>query len=253
MIAKARNAGNFTIKFMHAALNKEAYSGEIFIEFQETLRVCTLIAQMEEHGACQVNVVTFKNNESASNALLRVWTSAAKTGCEVTRGAGSKELLAKTQAKFEAESQSEADDVKNEAKMSEGIRQSLTDMRHKVGSMEEKIDTVQQGVCANIPDYQKMLKETLAKLVDKTKEAEMIWEHMETMTREINQLTTANKNLKEMLTCSEKEKEITKLKTIIDTKDRQIKSKDDLIEAYKTFETAKWIIETEQELKRARC
>ena len=253
-IKKARNAGKFTINYVHAALNREAYSAEIFIEFQEALRVCTLAAQLEEQGACQVNIMTFKhndNNESASNALLRVWTTAEKTGHEYTCGIPSKDLWGKAKTKQDAEKQQKSDNEKNEAKLNEGVRQSLAAMgdrvadvggkvEHidkKVDTMEVKIDNVQQGMCTIIPDYQKLLKETNEKLTHKTKEVDRIEYRMGLMTREINKrdeliagLTTDNENL------------------IVKTKQYERE-----IEHYKSLETAKWIIETERELKRARA
>ena len=258
VVKKARNAGNFNINYVHAALNKEAFSAEIFIEFEDALRVCTLAAQMEEQGACQVSVLTFKNNdgnESASNALLRVWTTAAKTGHEYTRGTASKDLWGKANAKFEAEKQQQADNAKNEAKFTEGVRQSLADIGGKVDTVEGKINNVQHGMCTIIPDYQKLLKETMEKLAHKTKEVDRIENKMGRMTHEINRITEENENLKEASNMASRkhEREITELKYTLETKDKQIKDKDELLENYRTFETAKWIIETERELKRARA
>ena len=111
VIHKARNAGDFTITFVHAAFNPTTVHAEIFIEFQETIRVCTLITQLEAGGACQVTVVTFKHfdaSDSASNALLRVWISAEKTGCQFQRGIGSKELLDKTMERYNMEIHNES-------------------------------------------------------------------------------------------------------------------------------------------------
>jgi len=137
VIKKARNTGNFNISYIHAAFNKEACSGEIFIEFQEALRVCTLIAHMEDHGACQVSVLTFKcndGNESASNALVRIWTSAAKTGCEYTNGKCSNKLLAKAQEKFTVELAFSENIVTNYACVS----------RHRVREEHQEFDIVKK-------------------------------------------------------------------------------------------------------------
>lgn len=272
VISKANNAGKFNINYMHAALNKEAYAGEIFIEIDGTIRVRTLVAQLEEMGACQVSVLTFKNNdgnESASNALLRVWTTAEKTGYEYTCGVPSKDLWGKAKTKQDAEKQQKTDNEKNEAKLNEGIRQSLAAMGDKVAdvggkvehidkkvdTMEGKIDNVQQGMCTIIPDYQKLLKETMEKLAHKTKEVDRIENKMGRMTHEINRITEENETLKAASNgmLRKHEREITELKEALEMKDKQIKDKEELLESYRTFETAKWIIETERELKRARA
>ena len=258
VISKANNTGKFNINSMHAALNKEAYSAEIFIEIDGTIRVRTLAAQLEDMGACQVSILTFQHNdgnESASNALVRVWTSAVKTGCGYERGTVSKDLWGKANAKFEAEKQQQADNAKNEAKFTEGVRQSLADIGGKVDTVEGKINNVQHGMCTIIPDYQKLLKETMEKLAHKTKEVDRIENKMGRMTHEINRITEENENLKEASNMASRkhEREITELKYTLETKDKQIKDKDELLENYRTFETAKWIIETERELKRARA
>ncbi len=272
VISKANNAGKFNINYMHAALNKEAYAGELFIEIDGTIRVRTLMAQLEEMGACQVSILTFKNNdgnESASNALLRVWTTAEKTGYEYTCGVPSKDLWGKAKTKQDAEKQQKTDNEKNEAKLNEGVRQSLAAMgdrvadvggkvEHidkKVDTMEGKIDNVQQGMCTIIPDYQKLLKETMEKLAHKTKEVDRIENKMGRMTHEINRITEENETLKEASNgvLRKHEREITELKEALEMKNKQIKDKEELLEGYRTFETAKWIIETERELKRARA
>jgi len=136
VIHKARNAGNFTINVIHAAFNPAAYSAEIFIEFQETIRICTLMTQLEEYGACQVSVLTFKNNdrsESASSALLRVWMSADKTECRYQRGTVSKELLDKTTAKYYNEIQSKMDEDNDKT------------LQHKSGNVNHNNGLLQTG------------------------------------------------------------------------------------------------------------
>ncbi len=271
VISKANSAGKFNINYMYAAVNKEAYAGEIFIEIDGTIRVRTLMAQLEEMGACQVSVLTFKNNdgnESASNALLRVWTAAEKTGHEYTCGIPSKDLWGKAKTKQDAEKQQKTDNEKNEAKLNEGVRQSLAAMGEKVANvggkvehmdkkvdtMEVKIESVQQGVCTIIPDYQKLLKDTMEKLAHKTKEVDRIEYRMGLMTREINKITEENETIKEStkITLRKHEREIAELTDALVTKDKQIKDKEELLESYRMFETAKWIIETERDIKRAR-
>ena len=101
-VPKTRVDGEYKIKFMHAAFNKEAFSGEFFIEFEEQLWFNTLLQAFEDQGAGGVYIGTFKNNDgndSAANALLRVWELAEKTEKFTIRGKCSDALMAKTKAK----------------------------------------------------------------------------------------------------------------------------------------------------------
>lgn len=265
VIKKARNAGIFNINYISAALNREAYSAEIYLEFQEALRVSNLADQLEDQGACQVNIMTFKHNDgndSASNALVRVWTAAEKTGEEYTRGDPSKDLLEKAKIKFETEKKQKEEDLKNDAKLNEGIRQSLAEMKdkvvdvdekmtgvgdrvvqidQKVDTMEVKIANVQEGVCSIIPDYQKLLNEALHKLAHKTKEVDRIEYRMSLMTREINKRD-------EIIAGSSAE--IENLNLQIKQFERENQELKKTIYRLDALESARWIIDTELEFTR---
>ena len=263
-LKKARNAGNFTIQFVYAALNKEACSAEVYIELEESIRVCNLITQLEEQGACQVNVVTFKSSdahESASSALLRVWMSAEKTGMEFIKGNANKELWDKTQKKFDLEMQKKEEDAKNQAKLDEGIKQSLAEVGNKLGNIGSKVDnmdgrmnSVQQGVCVIIPDYQKMLKENMDKLVHKTKEVDRIENRMGRVTHENNKLVMENEELKQKLIQESRkhEREMAEMKEILNRKDEKIRDTEQIIEMYKVLENVKYIMDLDRATKRAR-
>ena len=264
VIKKARNAGDFNIKFIHAALNKESYSAEIFIEFEESIRVSTLISQLESKGACQVNVITFKHNdanESASSALLRVWMAAEKTGYEHMKGEANKDLWDKTQHKYDAEMQKKEENEKNQAKLDEGIKQSLAEVGNKLGNIGSKVDnmdgrmnSVQQGVCVIIPDYQKMLKENMDKLVHKTKEVDRIENRMGRVTHENNKLVMENEELKQKLIQESRkhEREMAEMKEILNRKDEKIRDTEQIIEMYKVLENVKYIMDLDRATKRAR-
>lgn len=260
VIKKARNAGDFTIKYIHAALNKESYSAEVFIEFEESIRVHNLIAQLETNGACQVNVVTFKHNdanESASSALLRVWMSAEKSGYEHMKGSANKELWDKTQMKYDAEMQKQEDNEKNQAKLDAGIKQSLEEVGDKVGQIEDKvdhmdgkIDNVQQGVCVIIPDYQKTLKELKEQLAHKTKEVDRIEYRMGQKTHEINKQDDIISDMSyDIENYKAQVKQLEKDLATTASENQHLKQ---IIELSKASEAAKWIIETERAMKRAR-
>ena len=256
-ITKANSQDEFSIKFICAALNKEASSAEIFIEFDNTIRVSTLTSQLEKKGACQVNVFTFKNNdanESASSALLRVWMAAEKQGCSFQNGTPNKDLLEKTQLKFDAEMQKGTDDEKNQAKFEAGIKQSLEDVGGKVDQMDGKIDNVQQGVCVIIPDYQKMLKESMDKLAHKTKEVDRIENKMGRVTHENNMLSERIDDLERKLAkeARKHEREMAEMQEKLDTRDKSIKMAEEMIEVYKVLENVKYIMELDRVSKRAR-
>ena len=105
-IKKAKGGGEFHIKFFEAAFNQEAEYAEMFIEFEEAVREKSLAQQLTEQGAGSICITTFQNmdgHDSASNALLRVWTLAAKTGVQYKRGDCPADLFKKTKAKQEAE------------------------------------------------------------------------------------------------------------------------------------------------------
>lgn len=275
VIHKARNAGDFTINFMDAAFNTATFSGEIFIEFQETIRVCTLISQLEAHGACQVTVVTFKigdANESASNALLRVWMSAEKTGCRFQRGTVSKELLEKTQAKHATEKQKQVENAKDEAKIQVAIQMSLDGMGDKVNDIGGKVEDIQQGVCGIIPDYQKLLREMTEKLAHKTKEVDRIEQKMGKMTHEINKLTAENESLRESYNVKSRkyeadieslkescnvmarkyERDIAEINMALATKENQLKDKNELLDVYRVLDNVNHLMELDRSAKQAR-
>jgi len=257
-IKKANDAGVFAINFIHAALNKEACSGELFLELKETIRVCTLVAQLEENGACQVNVVTFKNNDgynSASNALLRVWLIAEKSGIEeYVMGTVNKDLMDTTKIKMENEKKKTQENGKNEAKFQAGLKQSMEDMGGKVDNMNGKIDNVQQGVCVIIPDYQKMLKDNMDKLAHKTKEVDRIEHKMGQKTHEINVLSERIDDLEQKLKQETRkhEREMAEMQEKLEARDKSLKTAEEMIEVYKVLENVKYIMELDRVSKRSR-
>ena len=103
---KSNRLGEFNIKYMEAAFNKEAGSGEFFIEFEEKIWIHKLVECFQSQGAGQVMPLTFAHNDggdSASNALMHVLNSQEKTNIKYTRGTCTPALLAKVQAKQAAE------------------------------------------------------------------------------------------------------------------------------------------------------
>ena len=195
---KSNGKGEFSIKYMEAAFNKEAESGEFFIEFDEKIWEHKLIQSFQSQGAGQVTTTTFANNdggESASNALLRIMTLQEKH-TPFSRGTCPPALLAKVQAKrAEASRQQQASSQEFDEKTAAAIKQSLEAQELQL----EKINTgvqsqagelvdIKHGVCNVIPDYQNEIKTLKDALVHKTKLCDRIEGQKGRLTMEINKL-----------------------------------------------------------------
>ncbi len=203
---KSRGASEFSIKYLEAAFNKEAGSGEFFFEFDEKVWEHKLIENLKFHGACQVMTSTFANNdgnESASDALLRVFKSQEKTNIKHTRGTCTLALFAKVQAKKAAEAMVKSSSKEFDEKTLAAIRQSLAlheETKAAVvkveGSLEIvkdgmqsqglKIEGIEYGVCNVIPDYQKEIALLKSQLAHKTALCDRIEGQKGRLTYEIN-------------------------------------------------------------------
>ena len=95
---KSKGEGFFTIKYLDAGFDKEAKMGEFFVEFNAKVKEHKLAQALERAGAGQVTITTFANNdgnESASQALCRVWAVSNKTGIRYTQGECNEALMIK--------------------------------------------------------------------------------------------------------------------------------------------------------------
>jgi hypothetical protein len=204
---KSRGASEFNIKYLEAAFDKEAGSGEFFFEFDEKVWEHKLIENLRFHGACQVMTSTFTNNdgnESASNALLRVFKSQEKTNIKHTRGTCPPALIAKIQAKKAAEALSQASSSKEfDEKTMAAMRQSLAlqeetkaavvkveggleSVKDGIQSQVVKLEGIEHGVCNVIPDYQKEIALLKSQLTHKTALCDRIEGQKGRLTYEIN-------------------------------------------------------------------
>ena len=197
---KTKGANEFAIKYMEAAFDKEAESGEFFLEFVEKVWEHKLIESFEAQGAGQVNTITFTHNdgeESASNALLRVLTTQDKTNIKYTRGACPPSLLAKVQAKQaaarEVSTSKEFDEktlaaIKQSVTLQEETKAVVVKVEESLQSQEVKLDGIQHGMCNVIPDYQKEIEQLKQKLTHKTALCDRIEGQKGRLTYEINKL-----------------------------------------------------------------
>lgn len=209
---KSDDVGEFYIKYMEAAFEKETQHGEFFIEFEDKIWNTKLIEGLQSHGGCQICVDTFANNdggESASNALVRILTQQNKTKIEYTRGTCPPALYTKVHAKLlelnrQDQQMAKEFDEKTMAAIKLSLEQQqevmvkvegglqsqaveLNGIKNDVQSQVVKLDGIENGVCNVIPDYQneiKTLKEALAK---KTSLCDTVEGKLAHKTRMINQ------------------------------------------------------------------
>lgn len=197
---------------MEAAFNKETGSFEMFIEFDEYVWEHKLVESLQSYGVCQVNTITFANNDggdSAANALLRILSTQTTTGIKYTRGPCPPALLAKVQAKQQAAALAAASASREfDEKTMAAIKQSLEQQQEVMGKVEGnlqsqsvelngikndmqsqvvKLDGIENGVCNVIPDYQNEIRTLREALVKKTAACDTIEGKLAHKTRIINQ------------------------------------------------------------------
>jgi chromosome segregation ATPase len=199
---------------MEAVFNREAESGEFFIEFGEAVLENKLVECFEYQGAGQVTTITFANDggDSAANALMRILQAQEKHGAH-TRGERSKALqksLTNIQNKSQPVSQQEFDEkttaairlslgnieqgVQSQAVKLEDIEQGvqsqaakLDDIETGVQSQAVKLEGIEQGVCHVIPDYQNEIAKLKDALAKKTAACDTIEGKLAYKTRLVNQ------------------------------------------------------------------
>ena len=137
-LPKARSDGEFFgIQFMHAAFDRDAFSGEFFIGFSDMVYDNKIKEAFEKMGAGCVFVSSFAANDdnaSASAALARVWEAADKNGNEYTKGECEKALRQRTEARMEAE--------KEKALAKEFQEKSVAAINNSLSEVGGKVDGV---------------------------------------------------------------------------------------------------------------
>lgn len=188
------------MKYMEAAFDREAQSGEFFIEFQSYIQDTKLVERFVELGAGEVCTITFGKDKgiSAMDALRRVLLSQSKTGIKFTCGSCSKQLQdrledkesdekdvdkefdEKTAAAIRFSLKSLGEDMQGiqaqvvkleeiEKKIENGVQSQaadVVDIKEGVKSQAEELINIKNGVCIVIPDYQRenaVLKEAIIK------------------------------------------------------------------------------------------
>ena len=234
-LPKARGSGVFAIKFLQASFNKEAGSGEFFIEFEEKVWSSNLLKQFEDNGAGDVYIATFKHNDgndSAASALLRVWELGERTGIMYSRGVCPEGLMSKARAK-QAESKLKTRDSELDEKTRAAIKASLESVEGKIDHVGGQLTSVEKGVCETIPYYQAENERLKAALVYKTLECDRQEKRVADNTRLKNQICEANQEIWSL--------------------EQEIKSLKETNRLLHALDSAKWVIMEERALKRARA
>jgi hypothetical protein len=238
---KSKGCGEFTINYMDGSYNKEGEFGEFYLEFQEKVWEHKVAEQFKFMGAGQVSTITFQHNdgnESASDALLRVWLLGEKTGYHEDRGKCPEALMSKTRAKHEeskkAESKGEFDE-----KVQAALKASLDGIEGKVVDMHVDVKDVKdemRNVVAELRTENAYLKSEIKRVNLLRDQLEYKVGKQTSMENKFDivvvELHDANKKIRDM----EKELEVYKSLEL----------------SQKAMEAAKWILETERAVKRAR-
>lgn len=194
---KSKGGGEFKINCMVASFNKEAMSGEFYLEFDEKVWEHKVAETFAAHGATQIMTTTFPPNdahESAAAAIVRVLENQMKTGLSYQRGQIPPALLAKVKAKQEAAKKLVSIRKEEEEKINLATQESLKLNYAKLETIETnvqsqgvKLDGIQHGVCQVIPDKQKEIDTLKEALAHKTKLCDSMEGKVAYKTRIINQ------------------------------------------------------------------
>jgi len=245
---KSKGDGEFTINYMEGAYCKEGEFGEFYIEFQEKVWEHKVAEQFKSMGTGQVSTITFQHNdgqESASNALLRVMQLGEKTGYRETRGQCPASLLAKTSAKLDELKKA---GVKGEfdEKIQAALKASLDGINGGVGEIKDKVEGIHEDV-RDVKDEMRTVVADLrtenALLTPENKRINLLRDQLEYKVG--RQTSIENKLDFAVVDLHEANK---KIKTL--EKELEVYKALDL--SHKANETAKWIIESGQSLKRPR-
>lgn len=224
-----RGDGEFTVKYMEAAFDREAQSGEFFIEFQTYIQDTKLVERFVELGAGEVCSITFGKDQgiSAMDALRRVQASQNKTGIKVTRGSCSKQMQdrleekeqtvkdidkefdEKTAAAIQFSLKTIGEDMHSQVVKLDGIQSQvvkLEKIENDVQSQSADVVDIKNGVCGVIPDYQRKITSLEEALAHKTKLCDRIEGQKGRLTMEINRLMWGTGELNDKVESLQKEK-----------------------------------------------
>ena len=265
---KCDEGGEFRIRSMEAAFDKETQRGEFYIEFVDPVYDDNLIECFEAQGAKGVQTITFQYNdgsESAINALACVLTMQDKTGSKVTRGVSSllkdardkqvkdakqEELLSKEVSEKDAAAiKKSLEDVNGNFKeVKDGVHScevklescevGIVEMKHDVKSHGVVMGDIKNGLCNVIPDYQIENKNLKADL----KHQKWLCDVQESKTAA--QTTKVNKLKAEISSFHVREDASLKRE---EAYLKRIKELEDILEVRKTIENAKQIAQLAQE------
>ena len=152
-------SGEYGIKYMEAAFNREAGSGDFFIEFDEDVWSHKLVKSFESQGASQVMSSSFLKNddESASNALLYIFYCQNHSKIKYSRGICSPALLTTVKAKHDAKRNSQAP-VEQSNPTPHAICDANVTTANICTQSKVKSESIQYDVSNVISDYQREIE-----------------------------------------------------------------------------------------------
>jgi hypothetical protein len=229
---------NQPMQYIYAGFDKESMSAELFVEMSDRIRVGNILDVFEKLGATQVMIMTFPRgdqNETASDALLRVWKVGNEKGYPVTKGVCPEALFYKTKAKQE-KGEKELENKQFDEKTQAAITSSLNDVKDAANESKVASLATQEKVGVISDDYLRRMEylETENKRI--TLSRDQMEYKMANKTKQINQLIDDKTDLQ--FDNSELKKEI----AVLRRENANLKA----------LESARWIIEEERSLKRPR-
>ena len=144
---KSKGKGEFGIKYMEAAFDKDTASGDFFLEFVEKVREHKLAQSFQAQGAGQVTTITFAHNDgesSAGNALSCVLATQEVTNSKYTRGSCPQSLIDKVKEIKAAAAKEKTVDREFNEKYAAALALSVKDVTTDVRVVKEEVHS--QGV-----------------------------------------------------------------------------------------------------------
>lgn len=176
-LPKARSQNEFfAVKYMAGGFDREAFSGEFFITFDEMVYDNKIKEAFEALGAGCVIVGSFAANDdnaSASAALQRVWETAARSGSGYTLGECDPALRQRTEARVAAQKREKELASEFDEKVVAALKSSMGEVGGKVDGVATavvcirvKVDEVKDIVAKKLSEESdaKRLKTELARV-----------------------------------------------------------------------------------------
>ena len=204
-LLKARNAGEYVIRFLTAAIDPRSYSVDVFIEFEEPVRQSKLRQQLKQYGAGSVQIDPCSANDQdayAAAALAGVWlaarvkddaggSSASGAPSLYTFGTCTPSLLARAKSEMELHDRTEqAFDAKTHEALKQSIELSRA-TRTDIAAVAEDVRS-SKTILTTLSWSQQELERLSKALKDKTLDCDRVEYSKGAITKKLNQALTAS-------------------------------------------------------------